>query len=100
MLYLCALNHINTQEQGKTMTITATGSQTKRVHVTLPRNVHAELVSISKESNMKYLDAIREAITDWMKAKKSELRREGYIARAEEDLAMLDEFKEIDREVW
>ena len=77
-----------------------TGGATKRVHITLPNAVYEELNSISAESNIKYIDAIREAITDWMSAKKSELRREGYLARAEEDLAMLDEFKEIDGEVW
>lgn len=76
------------------------GSDTKRVHITLPKNVYAELNSISEESNMKYIDAIREAITDWMNTKKSELRKEGYLARAKEDLAMMDEFKQIDRETW
>ena len=81
-------------------TTTSTGSQTERVHVTLPTNVYVELLSFSKELNMKYLDAIREAIIDWNKAKKSELRREGYLARAEENLALMEEFKEIDREVW
>ncbi len=80
--------------------MTVTGGATKRVHITLPESVYVELNSISAESDIKYIDAIREAITDWMEAKKSELRREGYLARAEEDLAMLDEFKEIDKEVW
>ena len=81
-------------------TTTITGSQTERVHVTLPMNDYVELLSFSKGLNMKYLDAIREAIIDWNKAKKSELRREGYLARAEENLALMEEFKEIDREVW
>ncbi|MCH8271902.1 MAG: hypothetical protein IIB41_01490 [Candidatus Marinimicrobia bacterium] len=81
-------------------TTTSTGSQTERVHVTLPMNDYVELLSFSKGLNMKYLDAIREAIVNWNKAKKSELRREGYLARAEEDLGMMAEFKQIDGEIW
>ena len=80
--------------------MTITGEQTKRIHVTLPRKIYVELNSISKESNMKYIDAIREAISDWIEAKKRELRIEGYLARAEEDLAMMDEFRQIDGEIW
>ena len=80
--------------------MTIVGGTTKRVHITLPSVVYEELNSISEESDIKYIDAIREAISDWMNAKKKELRREGYLVRAKEDLAMMEEFKQIDGEIW
>ena len=75
-------------------------NRVKRVNLTMPESMYVQLNAVSQANDIQYLDAIREAITDWMKAKKSELRREGYLARREENLAMLEEFKEIDREVW
>jgi len=80
--------------------MTVTGGTSKRVHITLSDAVYVELNSISAESDIKSNDAIREAITDWLEAKKRALRREGYLARAKEDLAMMDEFKQIDGETW
>ena len=71
-----------------------------RIHISMPIDSHVELVSISGEFDMKTTQAIREAIANWVEGKKSELRREGYLARREENLAMMEEFKEIDREVW
>ena len=74
--------------------------EVKRINLTIPSSMHLQLDAFAKESDLKILDAIREAISDWMKAKKSKLRREGYLARAKEDLNMMEEFKNLDNELW
>ena len=72
----------------------------ERINLTISGSMHSELDAIAQESDMKILDAIREAISDWMKAKKSKLMKEGYLARANEDLKLMEEFKHLDNELW
>lgn len=75
-------------------------NQNKRVNITISQAVYSQLSLISQETKIKELDAIREAISEWVKIKSGELMMEGYKARAEKDLAMMEEFKYRDQEVW
>ena len=72
----------------------------ERINLTISGSMHSELYAIAQKFDMKILDAIREAISDWMKEKKSELMKEGYLARAKEDLKIMQEFKHLDNELW
>lgn len=72
----------------------------KRVNLTISESMYFQLSAVAEETNMKYVDMIREAISEWVDGKQGELMMEGYKARAEKDLAMLEEFKHRDREVW
>ena len=74
--------------------------EVKRINLTISGAMHLQLDAIAKESDLKILDAIREAISDWMEAKKRKLMKEGYLARSKEDLNMMEEFKHLDNEVW
>jgi len=80
--------------------ITERTGRVKRINLTLSNSMFTQLEAITKENNMKYVDAIRESISEWIKVKRGEFMTEGYKARAEENLAMLEEFKHRDREVW
>ena len=74
--------------------------EVKRINLTIPSSMHIQLDAIARESDLNILDAIREAISDWVKVKKSEQMKEGYLARAKEDLNMMEEFKQMDNEIW
>jgi len=74
--------------------------RTRRINLTISESMYSELYAVSQVTDIKYLDAIREAISEYVASKKGELMMEGYKARAEKDLAMMEEFKYRDQEVW
>ncbi len=72
----------------------------RRLSLTIPASLHHELTGIVKEENLTYVGVIRTALQFWLEVRKAKKMEEGYIAYAEENLKLMEEFKHVDREVW
>ena len=72
----------------------------KRMSLTLPASLHHELTEVVEEESLTYVGAIRTALQFWLEVRRAKRMEEGYIACAEENLKLMEEFKHVDREVW
>jgi len=68
--------------------------------LTLPASLHHELTEVVEEESLTYVGAIRTALQFWLEVRRAKRMEEGYIACAEENLKLMEEFKHVDREVW
>ncbi len=72
----------------------------RRLSLTLPASLHHELTEVVEEESLTYVGAIRMALQFWLEVRKAKRMEEGYIACAEENLKLMEEFTHVDREVW
>ncbi len=76
------------------------GEELRRLSLTIPASLYHELTGVVEEENLTYVVAIRTALQFWLEVRKAKKMEEGYIACAEENLKLMEEFKHVDGEVW
>ena len=72
----------------------------KRLSLTLPSSLYDEFIARAKENNLALVEGVRQAIAMWLEQKIAKEMEEGYKAVKEDSLALLEEFKHVDREGW
>ena len=77
-----------------------TETEDKRMSLILSGALYGELSVAAKEDNSTHVAVIRRAIEGWLEERKIAKMREGYLAMAEEDMKIMEEFKYVDRENW
>jgi hypothetical protein len=84
---------MHTQEVGMSKT-------KKRLNITIPMDFYKILKEYTIQKDLNISETIRMAVREWLDMRIKEEMAEGYKAWAEEGLKILEDFKNVDREVW
>lgn len=71
-----------------------------RLNLTLPTELYEDLKEAVREENLTYTGAIRQALSSWLDQRTRKKMAEGYRSQAQENLELLTEFEQVDRENW
>jgi len=72
----------------------------KRMSLTLPTSLYDEFVEYTKKYDLAMVEGMRQAISQWIERRIEAEMIEGYEVIKEDSLALLEEFKYVDRECW
>ena len=72
----------------------------RRLSLTLPNKLFNQVEHLAKQEEKTYTGIVRNALEHWLEYKKAKLMEEGYIAMSNDNLAILEDFKHVDSEVW
>jgi len=72
----------------------------RRLNVEIPIPLYDDFGAFVKEMDMSIVEGIREAMRMRLKNHKKQKMAEGYEALREKHLALMEEFKYVDQELW
>ena len=76
------------------------GAGVRRLSLALPNSLFEELEEVKNEQSDSYVGIISAALEHWFEYRKAKLMQEGYLAINDSNDALMDEFREVDKENW